>query len=260
MRKISPVANRSDTSQQFSLESAIEAFVHGFAFTRCFNHPSEAVRVGPLWVVRDGVRPRGDYRREEWIAHAVEPFEVDALARRGTRGRFCLCVIRGIHEPDDNIPAEYKPLGYRFGGTEALMVHQLAKVPKPAEPFPIERVMTAELADRIAKAAGKRQILESHFSNDAPLRQYVALDAGSPVGWARSITAGKSNWVSNVHVIPEYRRRGIGSAILARMLRDDRRFGAAQSVLLASHAGAMLYPRVGYETLGKLYIFTPKKN
>jgi predicted acetyltransferase len=56
-----------------------------------------------------------------------------------------------------------------------------------------------------------------------------------------------------------YRRRGIGQALLCRMLRDDRTHGSKCSVLLASHTGALLYPRVGYERIGTLFMFAPKR-
>jgi hypothetical protein len=44
------------------------------------------------------------------------------------------------------------------------------------------------------------------------------------------------------------------------MLRDDRGHGSTCSVLLASHAGALLYPKypkVGHEMIGLLLLFTP---
>jgi predicted acetyltransferase len=60
-------------------------------------------------------------------------------------------------------------------------------------------------------------------------------------------------------VVAAQRRRGIGTALLAKMLRDDRAHGARQSVLLASHAGALLYPHVGYEQIGMLLMFVRRK-
>ena len=60
-------------------------------------------------------------------------------------------------------------------------------------------------------------------------------------------------------VEPDFRRRGIGKSLLLRMLRDDRAAGATLSVLLASHAGALLYPTVGYQEIGKLLLFTPRR-
>jgi hypothetical protein len=68
------------------LQGAIEVFARGFCFTRSFTHPYLADRIEELWVVRDAPRKRGDYRREEWIAHGVSPKKIDQLARKHTRG------------------------------------------------------------------------------------------------------------------------------------------------------------------------------
>jgi predicted acetyltransferase len=62
-----------------------------------------------------------------------------------------------------------------------------------------------------------------------------------------------------MYVNPAYRRQGIARALLNRMLTDDRDNGATANILLASHTGSKLYPTVGYETLGMLYMFTPPK-
>jgi predicted acetyltransferase len=62
-----------------------------------------------------------------------------------------------------------------------------------------------------------------------------------------------------MYVAPAHRRHGIGGALLVKMLRDDRRLGFQQSVLLSSHTGALLYPRLGYRQIGLLYIFAPKR-
>ena len=51
----------------------------------------------------------------------------------------------------------------------------------------------------------------------------------------------------------------IGQALLAKMLRDDRALGSKCSVLTASHTGALLYPRVGYERIGTLFMFVPRR-
>jgi GNAT superfamily N-acetyltransferase len=238
---------------------AVETFARGFAFTRSFIHPYLAERVGPLWVVRDAPRKReADYRREEWISYAVDPAEVDRIARAGTRGRFAVCAIRSMDEAADPIQAAYRALGYRLQATEALMVHTLATLPSHDGPLPVERVTTRAGADALAKAAGSRQILPRHLVADAPLRQYVALDRDQPVGWVRSIVVGEATWVSNMFVEPAHRRRGIGRSMLAHMLRDDKAHGATCSILLASHAGALLYPRVGYVQIGELLLYNPK--
>ena len=77
--------------------------------------------------------------------------------------------ICGADEPEAPLRAAYKALGYRLGSTEPLMVHSLAQIPAVAAPFSMEEVRTQEIADRLAKAAGRRQVLPEHFAPDSPL-------------------------------------------------------------------------------------------
>src|SRR5687768_12957666 len=159
-----------------TLDRAIEVFARGFAFTRSFTHPYVAEQVDGVWVVRDAPRKNAkDYRNEEWIAHGVPPREHDRVARRHTRGRFAICAIHSIDEPDEPLRSGFKSLGYRLGHTEPFMIHRLKDIPNPKSPATVERVTTQELADRLAKAARSKQILPEHLSSkNPPLRQYVA--------------------------------------------------------------------------------------
>ena len=242
------------------LELAAEVFVKGFGLTRSFTHPFPGERVGPLWVLRDAPRKNPvDYRREEWIATDVDPAEVDQLARTGTRGRFCVCALVGVDEPAAPIRAAYKAMGYRLMAGEPVMLHPLKAIPKLKSPATIQRVLTQDVADALAKAAGTRQILPEHLIVDAPLRSYVAMIDSEIVGWVRSIVCDAGNWCSNMFVLPKHRRMGIASALLAKMLEDDREYGAKRAVLTSSHAGAKLYESVGYRQIGTLLLFTPRK-
>jgi len=251
---------RNMTKPANEIEQAIEVFVRGFCAGKSVTHPYEHARVGKLWVMRDGPRKNAkNYRREEWVAYGAGPREVDAAARRETRGRFFVCAVRGMEEGDERLKASYKELGYRLLATEPLFVHRLKRIPRPLASVTIEQVRTPEMAARFGKATRSRPIAAEFLTDDVPFRQYVALEEGELVGWVRSVNASDSTWCSNMYVRPGHRRRGIGRALLARMLRDDRAAEAKQSVLLASHTGALIYPRVGYEQIGMLLIFAPKK-
>lgn len=244
-----------------SLAAAIEVFARGFAFTRSFTHPFLAERVGPLWALRDGPRVRPDYRAQEWIAADLAPAEAVALVKANAVGRYAICHIRGRDEDDSAIRAEYKQLGYRLRVTEPMFSHDLKRIPAVESPIRIDRVLTRDVADRLATTARSRQILPRHLNDPAaPIRQYVAVDSRDAiVGWVRSIVVGDATWVWNMYVVEKNRRRGIGSALLAQMLRDDRKAGATASYLLASHAGAKLYPRLGYRQIGELLLYSPIK-
>lgn len=242
------------------MSRAMEVFARGFCVTRSFTHPYLAERVGSLWVMRDGPRARGDYRREEWVAHGVAPVKVEETVRKHARGHYCICAIHAVDESDVSLREGYKALNYRLGATEAVMVHELERIPRCAAPVEIVRVIDAELAGLLNKAAGSRQILPEHLALAAPVRCYVALIDGAPVGWVSSIDVGGATWCANMYVKAELRRRGIAKAMMCKMLRDDRKYGSQLAVLTASHTGAMLYPVVGYKALGTLMVYTPKKN
>jgi GNAT superfamily N-acetyltransferase len=243
------------------IDFAIEVFVRGHSAGRSRTFPYEVSRVGPLWVMRDAPRknPR-NYRKEEWIAHDTDPEEVDAIARKATRGRFFVCAMIAKDEPDAPTRTAYKALGYRLLATEGVFVQRLKQIPKPPSPVSVERVRTPQLATQLGKITRTRPIANDLLADDAPFRQYVALDGEDIVGRVRSVDAAGATWCADMYVAPSHRRRGIGHALLAKMLRDDRAHGAKCSVLTASHTGALLHPRVGYERIGTLFMFVPRKD
>jgi GNAT superfamily N-acetyltransferase len=242
------------------IKFAIEVFVRGHAAGRSRTFPYEVSRIERLWLMRDAPRrnPR-DYRKEEWIAHDVDPREVDAIARRHTRGRFFVCAMIAEGKPDEPTRTTYKALGYRLLATEGFFVQRLKRIPKPLSPVRIERVRTPDLAARLGKVTRTRPTPDNSLGDDAPFRQYVALDGEDIVGRVRSVDAVGATWCADMYVDPAHRRRGIGQALLSRMLRDDRTRGSRCSVLTASHTGALLYPRVGYERIGTLFMFAPRR-
>lgn len=241
------------------LDTALEVFARGICVPRSFTHPYLAERVDGLWVTRDAPRRKGRYRREEWFAHGVAPDETVRIVKRHTRGHYAICAICASGESDEPLRAGYRTLDYRLGFTEPTMVHDLRRIPRFASPVEIVRVLNAELANKVNKAVRRRQILPEHLTPDAPLRMYAALIDGDPVGWVSSIEVAGSTWCANLYVKPEFRRRSIGRSLMCRMLRDDRSYGSQLAVLAASHTGALLYPLVGYEQIGTLYSYTPRR-
>lgn len=247
------------TTAKRDIEAAIEVFVHGFSTDKSGTFPYEASRVGPLWLMRDAERknPR-DYRGEEWVVHDVAAEEADAIARQHARSSFAVSVVIASDEPDQPVRTAYKALGYRLLRTEGFFVQPLRQIPDPPAAISIERVRTVERAAQLAKIVRRRPIAADLLGDSAPFRQYVALDGDAIVGRVRSIDAVGATWCAAMYVEPSHRRRGIDQALMSKMLHDDRARGSRCSMLLATHAGALLYPRMGYERIGTLLIFAPK--
>jgi GNAT superfamily N-acetyltransferase len=157
------------------------------------------------------------------------------------------------------VRAAYKALGYRLITTEGFFIQPLKQIPSPPSSVMIERVRTPALAAQLSKITRTRPISDDLLGADAPFRQFVARDGRKIVGRVRSVDAAGATWCSDMHVAPSHRRRGIGRALLAKMLRDDRARGSKCSVLTASHTGALLYPHLGYERIGTLFMFAPRR-
>ena len=244
-----------------SLDQAVEAFVLGFSQVRSLTYPYPAERRGRVWAVRDAERKNAaDYRREEYAAcDDVTPAAVDALARRRTRGNFAVCYV--VADGSDTAPARaaFKSLGYALRTTEPIFAHALRPIARPDPGIRIERVADADTAARLAQYAGRTMTGKGDLTLSAPLRVYAAFDAaGDIIGHVRSGRVGDATHCSSLYTDPVHRRRGVARNLLLRMLRDDRATGATTSVLTASHAGAMLYPTLGYQRLATLLLFKPR--
>ncbi|MEI8715252.1 MULTISPECIES: GNAT family N-acetyltransferase [unclassified Mesorhizobium] len=209
--------------------------------------------------MRDAERknPR-DYRGEEWVVHDVAAQETDAVVRQHARPGFAISVVIANDDPDGPTRTAYKALGYRLLRTEGFFVHRLHRIPNPPSIASVERVQTAERAAQLGKIIRRQPIPDDLLGDTAPFRQYVAIDGADIVGRVRSLDAVGATWCSSMYVEPSHRRRGIGQALISKMLHDDRARGSRYSVLAATHAGALLYPRMGYERIGTLLIFAPR--
>lgn len=245
-----------------TLERAVDVFGVGFTYTRSFTHPFEYTRVGPLRVMRDLPRKSGDYRSQEILPFGLTPAEAAEAIRAYRPPRFFVSAIDSMEAPLDQIKEEYKALGFRLLRREPMMVRRLEGVEVRPGPFPVMRVTTAEQSEAVAAAAGRYQILERDLlREDSDLRLYAAFDGTRAVGWVRSIRADAgASWVSNMYIVEEYRRRGLATALMTEMMADDAHHGLEWSVLLASNAGARLYPTIGYVQIGVDQLFAPDKN
>lgn len=245
------------------LPDVIDTFTLGFSASRSITYPFIVERVGPLWMMRD--KPRSDAKKErnrEYVALDTSAARVvKTIGRTKPRG-YVICVAHRGTKRNAGIEAEYKALNYRYARGEPFFVKEVTPIPRRKSPLPVRRVDTLEAARIVAKAARARQIDEKQITQDDPdARLFAAYDGKAPVGWVSSIrTVPTYAWVANLFVDRRHRNKGIGRALMLAMLRDDAERGITHSVLTASTAGSLLYPKIGYEQVGMLQLFLPPKN
>jgi GNAT superfamily N-acetyltransferase len=94
--------------------------------------------------------------------------------------------------------------------------------------------------------------------NSDPARLYLArLPGGPPAAIGALIMGAGLPGVYVMATLPEWSRRGLGKAILARILSDAAADGETLIVLTASHFGYPLYRQFGFEHIFDYAIYRP---
>jgi ribosomal protein S18 acetylase RimI-like enzyme len=154
----------------------------------------------------------------------------------------------------------------------ALALSQEAPPPPAPADLAIEEVRDAHgLAEWVAvwlfpvPAPGRRRALEvlrrRGLGAGRPWRYYLSRLAGAPVATAELFTAPGAAAVHHVVTLPAARRRGIGTAMTARALREARTLGCSVGVLTASPDGLGLYRRLGFRVYCQVrrYVWAPDR-
>ena len=90
---------------------------------------------------------------------------------------------------------------------------------------------------------------------EMPLRNYLAVLNGQPVGTSQLFLSGGVAGIYNVTCLPETRQQGVGAAITLAPLLEARKMGYRISILQASDLGYRVYRRLGFQEYGKLIIY-----
>ncbi|HVO75537.1 MAG TPA: GNAT family N-acetyltransferase, partial [Ignavibacteriaceae bacterium] len=75
------------------------------------------------------------------------------------------------------------------------------------------------------------------------------------VGFGNGLTNGKTGWIGNILVKPEYRRQGIGHMITAHLVEYFKTKGCRSQLLIASEMGKNIYSRLGFRIVGNYNVY-----
>lgn len=84
---------------------------------------------------------------------------------------------------------------------------------------------------------------------------YVALVEGSVVGYAAASREGDLVHILSIAVLPPFRRKGIGRALLRRILEEGRAMGLNGAILevgVENEAAKALYRSLGFAECGRI--------
>ncbi len=242
-----------------TIQSAIQVFANGFSFTRSRTKPAEVAHFESMTIMRDVRHDHPDARNQELIFGNASVEEATRVIAEYGPPKHKLCWIVSPDVSDEDACAQVKALGYRLMAREGFFTFDQTDPLPLATVEGVRRVVSEEDHRILAKANGIKPLPSRWVLGDTPkLRRFAVDDGERPVGWVSSVDAGDGcTWVSALWVNPEHRGKGYGFSLMAKMLSDDRERGYRHSVLLASYAGARLYPHLGYRRIGTLYLATP---
>jgi GNAT superfamily N-acetyltransferase len=231
---------------------------------KAFAYPYVSERVSGLWVMKDGIgaKPRREPRRSEIVTFGKSPEVVVEIAREANIGKHFVSHMHTLDESANEIRSAYKSLGYRPMLSEEFFVHDMKNIPELDSKPAISRVVSLEDSDKIKRNRRNRKpIRDADLTAENPEhRLHAVIERNRAYGWVGSVPFGKDTWISDLFVREEYRGKGFGRALMSKVMQEDKKFGIERSVLLASGAGARLYPHMGYEHIGSLQLFCPKKS
>jgi GNAT superfamily N-acetyltransferase len=156
---------------------------------------------------------------------------------------------------------KYATLGYRFGGSEPLMVLDLGTVNALSLPHAVLDVTDKTLADRLTAAqireqASIRPTSQAQIDDPTILIKAIVID-GEPVAGGKGVLTGNNLYVSDISTVLSHRNQGLAAAIMTALHTSARARGGKLAVLSATAMAANLYQKLGYHEVATLDFFHP---
>jgi len=84
----------------------------------------------------------------------------------------------------------------------------------------------------------------------------AALIGDKIAGYGNGILNGKTGWIGNIIVLPDYRRQGIGYQLTIHLVEFFKSKGCTSQLLIASEMGKNIYTRIGFKTVSNYQVYT----
>jgi GNAT superfamily N-acetyltransferase len=184
---------------------------------------------------------------------AAERFLTDAVARAAERALPLLAAL------SPRVGEALAPVAERAGliaaGTLPLMVLHASAPVQLGKPCQVERALSSQAVktagDLVAAAfdlprASVANALDASLTETAGAEAYVALNDGAAMSAVTVTRTGATAGVWCMATPPEHQGKGMGRALLSRVIDRLQRQGVDRFFLLATPAGRPLYESLGF--------------
>ncbi len=236
--------------------AAMNAFIAGWTYSRALERKVTVSDFHGLKQVQFGDTPVLQSRPQEFLILDVPPDEVIRLLRPAVaQVPHRLSVF--TDQPEDTLAA-YAGYAYHLFMQQYLMAIDLTTTKlAPVEGIAVERV-TSEEARRWFNYMRQREVIPPSVLNDARMSCYYIRFGDDLACEGRCIfTPDNIAVIDMIYTSDAYRRRGLGGALMLKMLLDAAEYGAAYSALVASEDGRKLYLTLDYQVLADLLVLEP---
>lgn len=228
-------------------DSLLHSLISGWAKSRAGDGVNLVHGVGHTHCVFRGAIGGQSRDRESFYWQGAELTESAIKYHEGKH--HYLSIFGNEDLPDSAISAA----GYKLLFNELLMLRS-DKHPPTKTKVPVKRVKDAKEAAWFNQQKGRIFILQDHLSDNG-VYDFYTCNAGLLTSYARAIHQDNLFIVDDVQTHPDYRRKGLASAMLAEIAVAASHAGAHAQVLIASEGGIPLYLREQYEAVSPLRVF-----
>ena len=160
-----------------------------------------------------------------------------------------------VHESDEGMHAELRRRGYTVDTTTRAMGMSLSEIPSHGS---VADVATARWADHLdhLEAAG---VPEGLLRGADPTAFHVLTGRadGEDVATAIALDHEGDCGIYNVSTLEAARRRGLGTALTVRLLRDGAARGCTTASLQSTEIAERVYASAGFRDLGRFIEYVP---
>jgi GNAT superfamily N-acetyltransferase len=236
------------------LNMAYDWYIASYFLTKRQRQIGRRLSLGDVICVHYDYILEGESRQaDNFFIWGAEPeVVVETIRAYGPAGDHQIYVV--ADRP--GLPVAYMGLGCSaMTGVNSLMARGLEELPTPNKTVRIRQAMTPGEC-MVLNAIDGADLTLAEDVIDPALEFYYTGHGERPVTMARVARKKPGiGWVSHVYTAPDYRRRGLATDMMIRVLAKQRQAGDRLSLLLATEDAHSMYRKVGYLDLAPVLNF-----